>query len=502
MTLNLKCPRCDHFMTLDVARGTVKCRHCGYVPLYDGNAIRDEPPAQQPAVTDLNNVPIVSQKRPSNRQESLFREGMRALKQGDPAAARESFFGALELGKDFIDPWLWLVSTTDDPNEQRQYMEWALAHEPNNFRVIEARNRLDGRLKNKAGAAKHRGGGHGIRRLQPDAPVQAESDTMNCPHCGGRMVYDIAGGAVLCAHCNTRTVIDVDGYGQHTTLVEALLKRKYQAQYWEAADRVVTCQNCGAQVTFPPRALVKQCFFCDSRHVIVADNAESFEQPDGIVPFKLDEEKAVQAVYEAMHGGVIRRLTRFMRDPISYHEAHAIYIPFWAFDATVTVKWNYPGPVEDRGEYPYILYDVLACGSDTLDRKLMARIEPFDLKQMRRYDPRYLASQPAEIYRLDVDEASLNARAQMSETARARLRSRMPARKQVAVRAGYTVGKDYVTETVELVLSALINDMTYRLVLLPVWNVMLHEDDGDIRRALVNGQTGAVALGGPLGGLL
>ena len=37
-------------------------------------------PAQQPAVTDLNNVPIVSQKRPSNRQESLFREGMRALK--------------------------------------------------------------------------------------------------------------------------------------------------------------------------------------------------------------------------------------------------------------------------------------------------------------------------------------------------------------------------------------------------------------------------------------
>ncbi len=486
-------------MTLDVARGTVKCQRCGYIPLYDSNAVRDEPPRQQGV--DLANVPIVSQQRPGFRQESLFREGMLALKRGDRDAARQNFLSALELDKAFIDPWLWLVSTTDDPKQQRQYLEWALAYEPNNLKAIEAIARLDGRLQGAdapLGASK----GKGIRRLNPDAPIKAESDTMTCPQCGGRMVYDIAGGAVICAHCNYRKIIDVDGYGQHTSLIEAMLKRKYQAQYWEVADRVVTCQKCGAEVTFPPRALVEHCFFCHSRHVIVADNAESFEQPDGIIPFKRDEEKAVNAVYEAMNKGVIRRLTRFMRDPISHHEASAIYIPYWAFDALVTVKWNYPGPVEDRGEYPYMLYDVLACASSTLDRKLLDRLEPFDLKQMRRYDPRYLASLPAEIYRLDVDEASLNARARMSEEARGRVKGTLPSRKQVAVRTGYSRDKDFGTESVELVLSAHISQMTYRLVLLPVWNVLLHEDDGDIRQALVNGQTGKVALGGLLGGIL
>jgi len=39
-------------------------------------------------------------------------------------------------------------------------------------------------------------------------------------------------------------------------------------------------------------------------------------------------------------------------------------------------------------------------------------------------------------------------------------------------------------------------------VLLPAWQVLLHEDDGDVRRALVNGQTGEVAISGRLRGII
>ena len=43
--------------------------------------------------------------------------------------------------------------------------------------------------------------------------------------------------------------------------------------------------------------------------------------------------------------------------------------------------------------------------------------------------------------------------------------------------------------------SPKIQNMSFRLVLLPVWVASLMEDDGDVRAALVNGQTGKVALG-------
>lgn len=486
-------------MTLDVARGTVQCRHCGYVPLYDSNAPRNEPPPPSHSV-DLRDVPIVSQQRPTARQESLFREGMQALKQGNRAEARRCFFDALELERSFIDPWLWLVSTTDDPAEQRQYIEWALGYEPNNLKAVEAMAVIEGRL-DAGDVDPNLPRLKDIRRFPRGEPVKAQAVTTACPRCGGHLVYDIPGGALVCAHCNHRQVIAVEGYHLHSSLTEALLQRKYRPQYWEATDRVLTCNTCGAEVTMPPRALAESCFFCGSRHVIVADNAESFEQPDGIIPFTVTKDEAIDAVYRSMDSG-IRRLTAFLRDPISHHEVYAIYLPFWAFDALVTVKWSYPGPVEDRGEYPYMMSDVLACASDTLDRDMLFRLEPFDLKLLQRYDPRYLSSLPAEIYRLDVDEASLNAREKMSREARGRVAGQLPSSKLVAASTGYGVGRDKAAETVHRVLSAHITQMTYRLVLLPVWNVILHEADGDARRALVNGQTGEVVHGGRLRGIV
>jgi hypothetical protein len=39
--------------------------------------------------------------------------------------------------------------------------------------------------------------------------------------------------------------------------------------------------------------------------------------------------------------------------------------------------------------------------------------------------------------------------------------------------------------------------MSFRLLLLPVWAAAITEQDGDQRHALINGQTGRVALGRP-----
>jgi DNA-directed RNA polymerase subunit RPC12/RpoP len=331
---------------------------------------------------------------------------------------------------------------------------------------------------------------------------------MTCPQCGGRLTYDIALGAVTCQNCNYHKVISIHAYDNGALLAETLLKRKYQAQRWKATEHLLKCSNCGAVVTLPARAMTDRCFFCNSQRVLVSDSAETLEQPDGIIPFSISERQAIAAVNKAMNSG-LRALTRFLRHPISHCEARGLYLPFWAFDAVVDVHWSYPGVIEGRGMEQVLMNDMLAAASHTLQRELLEQIEPFDLRQMQRYDPRYLADWPAEIYQLDVDEASLNARAAMSREARTRVRPRLPASKNVVheydeIGGAYwpreTSGDYYQTSRLQL--STRISGMTYRLVLLPVWSVQLHEKGGHVRRALVNGQTGKVALSGPLGGRL
>jgi hypothetical protein len=55
--------------------------------------------------------------------------------------------------------------------------------------------------------------------------------------------------------------------------------------------------------------------------------------------------------------------------------------------------------------------------------------------------------------------------------------------------------KDTGDEKVEITIFSAVRDMNFRLLLLPVWVATLTEEDGDLRTALVNGQTGRVVLG-------
>ncbi len=482
MALDLECPQCGKTMTLKVGAGVVLCNHCGYTPMHDGGAVQDPTPKRQSPKRPAD-ARITSRHKPTPRQETLFYEGMLALDRGNRKTARDYFRKAVEIDRAFTDPWLWLVSTFDDPAKQRKCLEWVLTYEPDHPQAFEALALLDGRLAPEAAG--------------PDAALNAQQ--MDCPQCGGKLTYDVVQRQVICWHCNYREMIQVRSTGKQTMLSDALLKRKHQAVRWEATERVLACNNCGASVTLSAHTMTDRCTFCDSQRVLVMDNSEHFEQPDGIIPFMVTEAEAVEAVQQAESSG-LRAVTRFFRDAISHGEAHPIYIPFWAFDGTAEVSWSYPGS-PFKGKEITMLRDILASATRTLDRGRLKKIEPFELDAVLRYDPRYLADWPAELYQLDVDEASLLARQEISKTAVMRVRVRQPAKKRVRQSASFSMNT--AEEEVKLYISpAHITGITYRLVLLPVWVVLLHEEDGDVRRNLVNGQTGKVTLEGRLGGLL
>jgi len=109
-------------------------------------------------------------------------------------------------------------------------------------------------------------------------------------------------------------------------------------------------------------------------------------------------------------------------------------------------------------------------------RRLLKRLGRFDHNAIVGYEPEILSRFSAEIYSIDFDKASLHAREIVSETMREK--------------HGITVESE-----VSVTVMTHIQNATFRLVLLPVWVVTIIEDDGDVRLALVNGQSGTVALG-------
>ena len=101
-------------------------------------------------------------------------------------------------------------------------------------------------------------------------------------------------------------------------------------------------------------------------------------------------------------------------------------------------------------------------------------IPGFDLEALQPYDPRYLASWPAELYDVPMAEASLEARSQ----AYADLKRELPTR----------------LSPIRLISTSSANLMieSFRLDLLPVWISEIRLNGHGVI-LLINGQTGAVA---------
>src|SRR5438270_9148005 len=77
----------------------------------------------------------------------LVASGRAALKAGERERARALLLQAADYDRDNSEAWLWLSATTADLLEQRQFLEWAVAADPNNVAARRGLGILMGKLK-------------------------------------------------------------------------------------------------------------------------------------------------------------------------------------------------------------------------------------------------------------------------------------------------------------------------------------------------------------------
>jgi DNA-directed RNA polymerase subunit M/transcription elongation factor TFIIS len=468
--------------------GALKCRLCGYTePLANPNVASTEPTPVAPRRKLKPSYAITHRGEIDKWAQAAFDTGQDCIRQEKWDEAIRAFQRALDNQPDFIDAHLWIARISEDPAVQRDHLTTLLAYDPNHIEAIRELMVLDGKLTPEEAERAERG--DDPQRREVGAPVGMDTTVLRCPVCGGDLTVDDANGRVLCKFCGYSEKRALSKQVREESLTMAMLERKAQPVQWVIGERLLHCNNCGAERTIPATKLSARCPFCGSNHVIERDALGSFQQPDGLVPFAISRQAAEAAIKEKLSGWTERIKGWFDNNKVSRATLEGCYLPFWVFDAIVDVTRTVidkrpptrQGRVENINPYtrdiiPEMVNNLPICAVTSPPPDVTSKLGRFDMEAMVVYQPDLLAKYPAGLYNLDFDKASLEARDRVGKLLREKYAQRSSDEVQVNIFSG-------------------VKHMSFQLALLPVWVGTLVEEDGDVRLALVNGQTGAVALG-------
>lgn len=402
--------------------------------------------------------------------------------------AIKSLYRALDNDPEFLEAHLWLGRLLTDEEKQREHLSHVIAHKPQHAEALLEMMYLNGQISlTQLERALYENGE--VEVIDAPAPVQSDTVILSCPVCGGDMTTHPLTGHTECAFCGHLHEAELEQSTVGGSLTVALLQQRSEGVKWVIGERILSCNNCGAQRTIPNTRMGSYCMYCGSNHVIEKDALNSFRQPEGVIPFTIPQETAEQAIYDKLTGGWERFKGMFVNNAVKQATFTGTFLPFWLFDMIFDVNITYRLTGESAVRYgappvrsetrPDVVNNFPLPGVLSPSPRLIDKISRYDFTKIRPYEPSVLARYPAEIYQIDFDKASLEARG--------RVRRLMKDRHE-------NEKNPFATEEI-ISVGIQVNNITFRLVLLPVWIATLIEDDGDVRIGLVNGQTGQAVLG-------
>ncbi len=214
---------------------------------------------------------------------------------------------------------------------------------------------------------------------------------VQCPSCGGRMVFDVSAQNLLCTYCGNR--MHVQAYEQNNAA-------QYSSDTYNA--NLYTCRSCGAELIAPDEQTVAYCAYCGGEAFLYQKNTP-LTRPQRIIPFQQTKDQAKQAFENALKGKFY--VPKELKQAEFLDTFHGIYLPYWNIEAEVPEREillegtkNYT-----RGRYDYhedyvisadiggsvsaIQYDA----SEAFDDTIANEIAPFERRDERVFAEGYLA---------------------------------------------------------------------------------------------------------------
>jgi hypothetical protein len=328
-----------------------------------------------------------------------------------------------------------------------------------------------------------------------------------CPECGGEMEWNAAKQALACPFCGfipkEQPSLSASGIVEHP-LEAALAAIPAEGRGYGATTVQVKCQSCQAISVFEPDRVAQRCPFCGSPSIIPYDQTTDAVTPESLLPVQLAEPHVrdlLKKWYASRWFAPNRLKNAALTDTL-----HAIYLPYWTFDAQVHADWQAESgdyyyvtvPTTDAhgnvtmrrerrirwypssGDLDHFFDDQLVPGTIGVRMDLLHRIEPFPTQHLAPYSPAFVRGWTVERYQVDLRQAAETSRQQMESETRALCDAQVPG----DTHRGLQVDAQF-------------HDRTFKHILVPVW-LVTYTFGSRTYNTLTNGYTGEIAGDRPI----
>jgi len=311
-----------------------------------------------------------------------------------------------------------------------------------------------------------------------------------CPSCGASLTFDIRTQKIRCTYCGCEFTADdlVEDEGNLSEEAIDIGLPTDAGKQWGESDDVseYSCESCGGEIYTDANTSATVCPYCGNA-VILKGRLSGVLKPDRVIPFKQTKEEALDMLQKHIKSN--KFVAKGFLDEKKLEEIKGLYVPYWVYDAEMTVNITYDGVREsksgnrtERKHYCVkrggeIAYDHIPVdGSVKMSDSLMESIEPFDHSKSEEFKTGYLTGYVADKYDVSQERAARRARRRMEEGAAQAFQKTVH---------GYT----YVDV---MGVESKFNKSNVDYVLYPVWLINT-EWNGKNYTFAMNGQTGKMS---------
>lgn len=340
-----------------------------------------------------------------------------------------------------------------------------------------------------------------LASLQNAAPTTAQASqgneggpsTFPCNGCGGDLVYSPGVAKMECPYCGaevdcpmpTGEVLEHD-FESQLALLESGADTTVVAE--------VSCDACGAENQLEANQTSGDCAFCGTPFV-QQPQAANIMRPQAVLPFAVTRDEGLGHFHDWIKGlwFAPNKLKQFARD---IEKLKGLYLPHWTYDSNTSTAYtgecgidrteyytNSEGERESRtvtdwypasGRVHLSHDDILVPASDTLPRKYVDELEPWDLPSLTPYEDAYLSGFQSESYSIDLRAGFNIAKDKMQPAIDQKIR--------------WDIGGDHQRIHSK---NTQYSAITFKYILLPVWISAYRFKDKNFQ-FLINARTGEV----------
>ena len=320
--------------------------------------------------------------------------------------------------------------------------------------------------------------------------------TFPCSSCGADLIFSPGAAKMKCPYCGAET----DCPTPKGLILEMDFESQLSSLESSAATTTVTevnCEACAATNQLEANATSGECAFCGTPFVQQPKSARVI-LPQAVLPFSVTRDEGINIFRTWINSlwFAPSKLKEYTRD---LDKLKGLYLPHWTYDAhTITdytgergeyyyesesyedsngetqyrqvqrTRWHYAPP----GRVSVDFDDILIPASDTLPRKYVDELEPWDLESLIPYSDEYLSGFQSESYTTDL-RGGFNI-----------------AKDKMVPEINSTIGRDIGGDTYRISSKqSYYENISFKYILLPVW-ISAYKFKEKTYQFLINARTG------------